>query len=89
LQFLIFEAYTLSQTTFNAIISTLHGLIPKEISSIRLPIVQEIMSVNCQIKMFTFYRIFTPSNYSKTIKEINEDAIDDIMAGFLLIDVSW
>ncbi|KAL9549381.1 hypothetical protein PS6_006118 [Mucor atramentarius] len=37
--------------------------------------------------MFTFYKIFTPSNYSKTIKEINEGAIDDTITRFLSIDL--
>lgn len=79
----------------NTIISSLHSLTPKELPSIKLPIVQ-IMGMSCHIScinlidknVYVLQDVYT-FNYPKTIKEIKEGAIDDIMTGFLLIDVSW
>lgn len=78
----------------NAIISSLHSLTPKELPNIKLLIVQ-IMGMNCHISclnlvdksLYVLQDIYT-FNYPKTIKQIKEGAISDIMTGFLLIDVS-
>lgn len=67
----------------NTIISSLHSLTPKE-----LPIVQ-IMGINCYIScinlvdknVYVLQDVYT-FNYPKTIKEIKEGAIDDIMTVF-------
>jgi hypothetical protein len=79
----------------NTIISSLPSLTPKELPSIKLAIVQ-IMGMNCHIScinlvdkdVYVLQDVYT-LNYPKTTKEIKEGAIDDIMTGFLLIDVSW
>lgn len=73
----------------NTIISSLHSLTPKKLPSIKLPIVL-IVSMNCHIScinlvdknVYVLQDIYT-FNYPKTIKEIKEGAIDDIMIGFL------
>lgn len=72
----------------NTIISSLHSLTPKELPSIKLPIVQ-IMGINCYIScinlvdknVYVLQDVYT-FNYPKTIKEIKEGAIDDIMTVF-------
>ncbi|KAL4210108.1 hypothetical protein AB4K20DRAFT_1986903 [Rhizopus microsporus] len=73
----------------NTIISSLHSLTPKKLPSIKLPIVL-IVSMNCHIScinlvdknVYVLQDIYT-FNYPKTIKEIKEGVIDDIMIGFL------
>ncbi|KAG1055138.1 hypothetical protein G6F43_002890 [Rhizopus delemar] len=76
----------------NAIVSSLHSLTPKELPKIKLPIVQ-IMGMNCHISclnlvdknIYVLQDIYT-FHYPRTIKQIKEGAIGDIMTGFLLID---